>query len=134
MMRSPFRTVKRLSLWAALDQSLVSLAGLLIALFAARTLDPSEFGLFALIQGAYWVALGLTRGISSEPLVIHASPLPPQARRGAIRRAGGAAVLGALGISLTCLALTPFLSGRAVTAVLALSCLTILAVGIDFVR
>lgn len=59
--------------WGVFDQSVCSLMSLVVGIVAARSLSATEFGIFALVLSAYFVCLGVSRALASEPLVVRFS-------------------------------------------------------------
>src|SRR5690349_4503630 len=65
-------TAKRIS-WGVGDQALSSLTNFALLIVAAHELHRREFGALALAVAAYTVALGLTRAMVGEPLLVEYS-------------------------------------------------------------
>lgn len=124
--RGPRGELPRGAFWALTDQALSSLTNFALTLLAARSLHPAEFGGFTLAFSGYLIALGLSRAVSSEPLVVRFSDAPVHAWREGTSRATGSALIvglvaalamvvaasitrGATGIAL--FAIAPFLPG-----------------------
>jgi hypothetical protein len=75
-----------------------------VAIVVARSTTPGEFGLFVLALSTYWLALGLTRAITCEPLLIRYSSVDRAARDRGVESALAVAivfgvVLGGLAIA-----------------------------------
>jgi O-antigen/teichoic acid export membrane protein len=93
--------------WALVDQTLSSISNLVPGIYAAHVLSPSDFGLFALIQVAYVLALGVTRVGIVEPAVISGADIenrPTKDHLGAVDGvhivAAGGALLGGATLAL----------------------------------
>jgi len=82
--------------WGLLDQALSSLTNFALTFTAARSLDPHAFGGFSLAFAAYLLALGFSRSVGSEPLVVRFSGAREEEWRAAVREAAGMALAGAL--------------------------------------
>jgi O-antigen/teichoic acid export membrane protein len=85
------RTIRGAS-WGLLDQALSSLTNFTLTFAAARSLDPHAFGGFSLAFAAYLLALGFSRSVGSEPLVVRFSGAAEEEWRGGVRKAAGTAV------------------------------------------
>lgn len=82
--------------WGLADQMLSSVTNFLLGLLVARTVGPGEFGAFGLAYATYTLALGASRALASEPLVVRFSAASPDGRRSAVAGAAGTSlVLGA---------------------------------------
>jgi O-antigen/teichoic acid export membrane protein len=81
--------------WGIVDQALSSAANFGLAVVAARSLSTADFGLFSLAFSAYTFAIGLSRALTSEPLVIGYSQVPESLwRRGTSWSSGASLLLG----------------------------------------
>jgi O-antigen/teichoic acid export membrane protein len=78
--------------WGLLDQALSSLTNFALTFTGARSLDPHAFGGFSLAFAAYLLALGLSRSVASEPLVVRFSGAAEEEWRAGVREAAGTAV------------------------------------------
>jgi O-antigen/teichoic acid export membrane protein len=83
--------------WSIADQAVSSLTNFVLAVLAARWLDPDDFGRFALVIAVYLLAVGLVRAVCGELLVVRFSGGPAREHAAA---AFGATVLVALPISV----------------------------------
>ncbi len=57
-------------LWAISDQGLSSVTNFAFAVVAARALEVSEFGFYAVLAAIYWLVIGSSRAIVGETLLI----------------------------------------------------------------
>ncbi len=89
------------------DQAVAGGSNVLIAVIAARLLDPASFGLFGIVFLLYMVAQGVSRALVNDPLLVH--PEEAEDRKGEVI---GASCLLGLGIGVAVA-----LIGLAVTAV-----------------
>lgn len=83
--------------WGVADQAVSSLTNFAVGLVVARTLGPVEFGIFALAWVTYAVALNISRGTTTDPLVVRHSGAPDAAWRLAVGRTSGTALLVGIG-------------------------------------
>jgi hypothetical protein len=67
---------------------------LAVGVVAARALSAHAFGGFALALAAYWICLGTSRALNSEPFVVRFSGLSPGDRAVSRDAAGAAVVVG----------------------------------------
>jgi O-antigen/teichoic acid export membrane protein len=65
--RSPRRQLSVITV----DQAVVGGSNVLIAVFAARLLDPASFGLFGIVFLVYVLAQGISRALVCDPLLVH---------------------------------------------------------------
>jgi O-antigen/teichoic acid export membrane protein len=77
--------------WGLLDQALSSLTNFAFTFLAARSLDPHAFGGFTLAFAAYLLALGLSRSVVSDVLVVRFSGAAEEELRAGVREAAGTA-------------------------------------------
>lgn len=84
------------------DQALSSLLGLAVAVAVARSVPTDAFGAFALTLATYYVALGTSRALTSEPFVVRFSGASREDFAREVPCAAGAALVVALGASLLC--------------------------------
>jgi len=64
--RRPLRTARQRSVWAVADQILSSISNLLLGTVVARTVTADEYGAFAVGFASMAIALGISRGLSSD--------------------------------------------------------------------
>jgi O-antigen/teichoic acid export membrane protein len=81
------------AVWAILDQTLSSASNFALAVIVARRVGTTEFGVFAIGFTIYALALGVSRALSTDPLVVRFShkSLPEQSEEA--RTAAGTAIL-----------------------------------------
>ncbi len=72
---------RRLSV-ITIDQVIAGASNVLIAVLAARLLGVASFGLFGIVFLVYTIALGVTRALVNDPLLVH--PLEAQDRLGEV--------------------------------------------------
>jgi O-antigen/teichoic acid export membrane protein len=90
--RAPWRVpALRRAGWTVSDQALTSIGNLLLAVLVARAVPIGEFGSFAIAFTGYLLALGVSRAVATDPLVVRHSTGPLADRRGAAASAVGAA-------------------------------------------
>jgi hypothetical protein len=83
--------------WGVLDQALSSILNLAVGVGVARAVSASEFGSFALALTTYALALGISRAVTSEPLLVRSSLLPrAEWKAEASEAVGTASIVGAL--------------------------------------
>lgn len=81
--------------WGIADQAASSLTNSGLGIVVARAVSTREFGVFALVFGAYIVALNAGNALISEPFLIRYSSVPDDKwRREASRATGAALALG----------------------------------------
>ena len=102
-MRLRKRTAGRLG-WAFADQAISSLSNLLVGVLVARAVSAEAFGAFAIVLTAYWLALGASRSLASEPFLVRVSTTPDSKARASLRAAGGTAVVVGLVTGAVCAA------------------------------
>ena len=88
--------------WGVADQALSSLTNFALGVVVARAVEPAAFGSFTIVFVTYTTALGISRAVSSEPLLVHYSA-PPHLdwQLGAARATGAALLVGAV-LGLCC--------------------------------
>jgi uncharacterized integral membrane protein len=84
------------------DQALSSLTNFALGVVVARAVAPAAFGSFTIVFATYSSALGLSRAITSEPLVVHYSAPPHLTWRVGTARATGVAVLIGIVLGFCC--------------------------------
>jgi O-antigen/teichoic acid export membrane protein len=109
--------IRRIGL-SVVDQGVTSAGNLAVTVIAARSLSVDDFGAFTIAYTVSVLALGATRSLTSEPMMIRFSNEDqPTARRAGSHSAGVAMLIGiAIGIGLAGVAL--FFSGSVRTALL----------------
>ncbi len=89
--------------WGVADQALSSLTNFALSVLVARSVGPTGFGSFTLVFAIYITALGISRAIASEPLLVHYSAVPTELWRTGTARATGTALLIGVSLGLACL-------------------------------
>lgn len=86
---SPARA--RRAAWTAVDQALSSASNFGMAFLAARLLDAEGFGVFGIAFAVFLLALGVSRSVATDPLVVRFSAeRDERAERSALGAAAGA--------------------------------------------
>jgi O-antigen/teichoic acid export membrane protein len=81
--------------WGLADQALSSLTNFALGLLVARSVSVSDFGAFSVAFGVYLLAMGTSRALTSEPMVVRFSAVAEKHwRRGVKASAGAALILG----------------------------------------
>jgi O-antigen/teichoic acid export membrane protein len=82
--------------WGVGDQAFSSLTNFALGLLVARAATPTEFGAFSLAFTTYTLAMGASRALATEPLVVRYAASSVEAhRRAAASGSGTALVVGA---------------------------------------
>ena len=101
--------------WGFGDQALSSLSNFALGVLVARVVSAEEFGAFSRAFSTYLLVMGVSRSVTSDPLVVRFSAGDIGARREAIASANGAALaiglLGAVGVVAASTFLRPEISG-----------------------
>ncbi|HZC28031.1 MAG TPA: oligosaccharide flippase family protein [Actinopolymorphaceae bacterium] len=84
--------LRRLS-WGLVDQAVTSLVSFVVGAYVARSLGAIQFGAFSLAWVTYRVALNVSRGLSTDPLMVRYSAVRRSAWRAAVSRSSGMAVV-----------------------------------------
>jgi O-antigen/teichoic acid export membrane protein len=95
------RLTKRLG-WGIADQALSSITNFAIGIVVVRLFGVRAFGVFSLAFTTYTVALNLSRGLATDPLVIRHSGTEPAAWRLATAEAAGAALVVGMVAGVVC--------------------------------
>jgi O-antigen/teichoic acid export membrane protein len=90
--------------WGIADQSISSLTNFALGILIARAVTTAEFGAFGIAFSTYLIALGISRAVAAEPLVIRYSVGPSDRWARGSRAATGTALLLASVFALLCLA------------------------------
>lgn len=98
--------------WGLADQAVSSLTNFAVGVVVARTLGATAFGIFSLVWVTYGVAVNVSRGLASDPLVVRFSGDPDAAQRAAVRRMTGSAVLIGLAVGALCVAVGAVVGGE----------------------
>ncbi|WP_091671148.1 hypothetical protein [Amycolatopsis marina] len=79
--------------WGLADQAVSSMTNFAVGIYVARTLGVTEFGVFTLAWVTYGLVLNISRGLTTDPLVVRFSGVSPAAWRAAVARSSGTALL-----------------------------------------
>lgn len=83
--------------WTVADQALTSVGNLLLAVGVARSVPLADFGAFAIAFAVYLFALGISRAVTTDPLVVrHSTGSAADGRRAAASAVGASFTLAAL--------------------------------------
>lgn len=93
--------LQRLS-WGLGDQAVSSLTNFVVGMVVARSLGATEFGVFSLAWVTYGVALNVSRGLATDPLVVRFSGVDDKPWRAAVSRATGTATAVGLATGVCC--------------------------------
>lgn len=93
MIASEVRRPKARAAWAVLDQTLSSASNFALAVIVARRVGASEYGVFAIGFTIYALALGVSRALSTDPLVVRFSHKSLGDQREEAGTASGTAIL-----------------------------------------
>lgn len=103
------RALARRAGWSLGDQVLASATNFGLLVVVARSVSPSDFGLFAILMAAYGLVAYVGRGLTSDPLVTRYSAAGREQWAGAVRGSLAAAVATgvavAAAVALTAVAL-----------------------------
>lgn len=77
--------------WGLADQAVSSLTNFSVVIFVARSLGPHQFGIFSLAYVTYSLALNVSRGLATDPLVVRYSGVRSASWRAAVRQSAGTA-------------------------------------------
>jgi O-antigen/teichoic acid export membrane protein len=83
--------VRRLT-WGLADQAVSSLTNFVVGVYVAHELGVAGFGVFTLAWVTYGVVLNLSRGLTTDPLVVRFSGVATDRWRSATSRSGGTAI------------------------------------------
>ncbi len=106
--------------WGLADQGLSSLTNFALGIVVARSLSPREFGAFSIAFGVYTIGLGLTRALTSEPLMVRFSAASRDDWRVGVRPATGTAVVIGAVAGVACIVGGLVLSAALASVLLAL--------------
>ena len=79
--------------WGLADQAVSSLTNFAVGMTVARSLGATEFGIFSLAWVTYGLALNVSRGLATDPLVVRFSNVASTSWRPAVSSAAGTALL-----------------------------------------
>jgi O-antigen/teichoic acid export membrane protein len=106
--------------WALADQAVSSLTNFALSVAVARSVGAEDFGAFGIAFTSYLIALGFTRAVSSEPLLVRLPGLEGRERDRAVAEATGAAVVVGVVAGLACVGTGLVSGGPAGTALVTL--------------
>lgn len=115
-LRAPLRRLT----WGLGDQAVSSLTNFVVGAFVARSLGATEFGVFSLAWVTYGVALNVSRGLATDPLVVRFSGVDAPSWRAAVSRSGGTATAVGVVTGLCCVLVGVALGGHVAPAFVAL--------------
>ena len=78
--------------WGLGDQAVSSITNFVVGLYVARSLGTTAFGMFSLAWVSYGVVLNLSRGLTTDPLMVRFSGASTESWRAATARATGTAL------------------------------------------
>ena len=111
---------RRDTLWGILDQGVFSLCNFGLSLAIVHHASPTEFGAFSLAYAIYWLALGASRAITSEPLVVRHTTSSDASWRGSVKAATGTSLAAGAAAGAACVSiglLAPGVIGSALVAI-----------------
>ena len=106
--------------WGVADQVVSSLTNFAISIYVVRTLGAVQFGAFSLAYVTYGFALGASRGLATDPLMVRFSGVDVPTWRRAVAQCAGTATNTGLMIGACVLAAAAVVSGAARASFLAL--------------
>ncbi len=102
-------TGRRRATWSVLDQGLSSATNFGLAIVVARVASARELGAFEIVFSAYLFAVGCSRAVGTEPLLVrHSASHEAEVRDAAARTVGTAFVVGLIS-AVVCLMIAPLL-------------------------
>ncbi|MBO0827466.1 MAG: hypothetical protein J2P24_06765 [Streptosporangiales bacterium] len=111
--------LQRLS-WGLGDQAVSSLTNFVVGMIVARSLGATEFGVFSLAWVTYGVAINVSRGLATDPLVVRFSGVDNTSWRSAVSRSTGTAASVGLATGAGCVLVGIALGGQLAAAFVAL--------------
>ncbi|WP_300015966.1 hypothetical protein [Pseudonocardia sp.] len=106
--------------WGLADQAVSSLTNFAVGIIVARSLGVADFGSFSLAWVTYGVALNLSRGLATDPLVVRFSGVPITAWRRAVASSSGTALAVGCATGAVCVLAGLVAGGSVGTAFVAL--------------
>ncbi|MFH8409369.1 hypothetical protein ACH4FX_31980 [Streptomyces sp. NPDC018019] len=103
--------VGRLS-WGLADQAASSVSNFVVGIYVARSLGVTAFGVFSLAWVTYGVVLNVSRGLTTDPLMVRFSGVPDASWRGAVARSSGTALGVGAALGTACLVVGLGVGGR----------------------
>ncbi|MEH0547569.1 hypothetical protein QA802_32145 [Streptomyces sp. B21-105] len=98
--------------WGLADQAASSVSNFAVGVYVARSLGLTAFGVFSLAWVTYGVVLNVSRGLTTDPLVVRFSGVSEASWRGAVARSSGTALGVGVAIGAACAAIGLALGGR----------------------
>ncbi|WP_344524894.1 hypothetical protein [Streptomyces albiaxialis] len=98
--------------WGLADQAVCSLNNFAVGIYVARSLGLGAFGAFSLAWVTYGVVLNVSRGLSTDPLMVRFSGVPAANWRAAVARSSGTALVVGTALGAVCLATGLGIGGR----------------------
>src|SRR5262245_14396573 len=89
--------------WGLADQAVSSMTNFAVGIYIARTLGLIAFGTFSLAWVTYAVAVNLSRGLATDPLLVRFSGVPVARWRAAMAQSSSTALLVGLATGATSL-------------------------------
>jgi O-antigen/teichoic acid export membrane protein len=114
IVRAAHAACRRIS-WALADQAASSITNFAVGAVVARSLGAAGFGVFSLLWVTYALALNVSRGLATDPLVVRFTAAPAPSWAAAVRRSSGTALFIGLGLGGVCM-LAALLFGSPVRA------------------
>jgi O-antigen/teichoic acid export membrane protein len=99
--------------WGVADQVVSSLTNFAISIYVVHTLGAAQFGAFSLAYVTYGFALGASRGLATDPLMVRFSGVDVPTWQRAVARSTGAATITGLIIGACVLVTAAVMSGVA---------------------
>lgn len=88
--------------WGLADQAVSSITNFVVGILVARSLDITDFGVFALVWATFGLVLAMSRGLVSDPFVVRFSGALDTERLPALARATGCAFAAGVIAGLIC--------------------------------
>jgi len=106
--------------WGVADQAASSLTNVIVGVLVARTLGPAGFGAFSIAFATYLIAMSMSRGMSSDPLMVRFSDVDPAIWKRAVRGSTGTALAIGVLAGSACAVVATTVGGPTGPALLAL--------------
>jgi O-antigen/teichoic acid export membrane protein len=105
------------------DQALSSLTNFVLGVLVARSVSAFDFGAFSIAFTSYFMMLGVSRALATEPFVVRFPGLPDEEWRRGVRAASGSALAVGIALGVVTVAIGLLISGSLGTALLILGVL-----------
>jgi O-antigen/teichoic acid export membrane protein len=102
--------VRRLG-WAVADQAFTSFTNFMVGVVVARSLGPTEFGAFSVAFATYYIAVNVSRGLATDPLLVRYSDAKVAEWRRAVASSTGLAIAVGVAGGAVCIVLGLAMSG-----------------------